>query len=143
MQGKRRESQPQWQPITQLSLIARHIDGMVESASEQYANLLQARPKPYVLDDYTVGRVREVFTTQQNDLWLFDEQLKRWKAGQLSAAQRVEVERLVGQMAKLRQVIDSILNLADELKEGTIEKQLAKSDEQLGLEFLLSHFPEQ
>jgi len=143
MQGKRRESQPQWQPITQLALIARHIDGMVESASEQYANLLQARPKPYILDDYTIGRVREVFTTQQNDLWLFDEQLKRWKAGQLSVAQREEVERLAGQMAKLRQVIDSILNLADELKEGTIEKQLAKSDEQLGLEFLLRHLPEQ
>jgi len=143
MQGKRRESQPQWQPITQLALIARHIDGMVESASEQYANLLQARPKPYVLDDYTVGRVREVFTTQQNDLWLFDEQLKRWKAGQLSTVQRKEVERLVGQMTKLRQVIDSILNLADELQEGTIEKQLAKSDEQLGLEFLLRHLPEQ
>jgi hypothetical protein len=143
MQGKRRESQPQWQPITQLSLIARHIDGMVESASEQYANLFQARPKPYVLDDYTVGRVRQVFTTQQNDLWLFDEQLKRWKAGQLSTAQREEVERLVGQMAKLRQVIAAILKLADELKEGTIEKQLAKSDEQLGLEFLLRHLPEQ
>ncbi len=58
MQGKRRESQPQWQPITQLSLIARHIDGMVESASEQYANLLQARPKPYVLDDVWWGRWR-------------------------------------------------------------------------------------
>lgn len=143
MQGKRRESQPQWQPITQLSLIAHHIDGMVESASEQYANLLQARPKPYVLDDYTVGRVREVFTTQQNDLWLFDEQLKRWKTGQLSTVQREEVERLVRRMAKLRQVIDSILNLADELKEGTIEKQLAKSDKQLGLEFLLRHLPKQ
>jgi hypothetical protein len=143
MQGQRKESQPQWQPITQLSLIARHIDGMVESASEQYANLLQARPKPYVLDDYTVGRVREVFTAQQNDLWLFDEQLKRWKAGQLSTVQREEVERLVGQMAKLRQVIANILKLADELKEGTIEKQLAKSDEQLGLEFLLRHLPEQ
>src|SRR5260370_21659679 len=141
MQGKRRESQPQWQPITQLALIDRDIDGMVESASEQYANLLQARPKPYVLDDYTVGRVREVFTTQQNDLWLFDEQLKRWKAGQLSTVQRKEVERLVGQMTKLRQVIDSILNLADELKEGTIEKQLAKSYQQLGLTFLLPHLP--
>jgi hypothetical protein len=143
MQGKQREPQPQWQPITQLSLIARHIDGMLESASEQYANLLQAQPKPYVLDDYTIGRVREVFTTQQNDLWLFDEQLRRWQTGQLSTAQREEVERLVGQMAKLRQVIVDILNLADELKEGTIEKQLAKSDEQLGLEFLLRHFPEQ
>ncbi len=143
MQGKRRESQPQWQPITQLSLIARHIDGMVESANEQYGTLSEARPKPYVLDDYTVQRVIDVFTTQQNDLWLFDEQLRRWKAGQLTRVQRQEVERLVGQMAKLRQVIDSILKLAEELKEGTIEKQLAKSDEQLGLEFLLRHLPEQ
>ena len=138
-----KDTTPQWEPIAQLSLIARHIDGMLESASEQYANLLQARPKPYVLDDYTVGRVREVFTTQQNDLWLFDEQLRRWQTGQLSTAQRKEVERLVGQMAKLRQVIANILQLANELQEGTIEKQLAKSDEHLGLEFLLRHFPRQ
>jgi len=34
--------------------------------------------------------------------------------------------------------IDSILSLAEELKEGTIEKVLAKSDLELGLEFLLS-----
>ena len=45
MQGKRSGERPQWQPITQLSLIARHIDGMVESTSEQYATLLEARPK--------------------------------------------------------------------------------------------------
>ncbi len=143
MQGKRSSEGPKFQPITQLSLIARHIDGMVRSANKQYGTLLEARPKPYVLDEYTVGRVIDVFTTQQNDVWLFDEQLRRWKAGTLTDKQRGEVERPVEQMAKLRQVIDSILNLADELKEGTIEKQLAKSDEQLGLEFLLRHFPEQ
>ena len=143
MQGKRKESQPQWQPIAQLSLIARHIDSVVESASEQYANLLQARPKPYVLDDYTLERVIAVFTTQQKDLWLFDEQLRRWKADTLTGKQREEVERLVEQIAKLRQLIDSILHLTSELKEGTIEKQLAKSDEELGLEFLLRHFPKQ
>jgi len=143
MPGKRRETQPEFQPITKLSLIAQHIDGMMESASEQYANLLQARPRPYALDDYTVGRVISVFTTQQNDLWLFEEQLRRWKAGQITTRQREEVERLVGQMAKLRQVVASILKLANELKAGTIEKQLAKSDEELGLEFLLRHLPEQ
>src|SRR5260370_41558020 len=132
MQGKRRESQPQWQPITQLALIARHIDGMVESASEQYANLLQARPKPYVLDDYTVTRVKEVFTTQQKDLWLFDEQLTRWGKGTLSAQQRIEVERLAGQMKKLREQITAILELADQLGKGTIEKVMAKSDAELG-----------
>jgi len=67
------QTTPQWQPIGRLSLIASHIDGMLEAAEEQYEALQLARPKPHVLDDYTVGRVIEVFTVQQNDLWLFDE----------------------------------------------------------------------
>ncbi len=141
MQGKRRESHPQWQPITQLSLIAHHIDGMLESAEEQYQALQLARPKPHVLDDFTVGRVIEVFTVQQNDLWLFDEQLRRWKAGTLATTQGKEVEHLAGQMKRLHEVITAILALADELKERTIEKVMAKSDVELGLEFLLRGLP--
>jgi len=134
---------PQWQPITRLPLIASHIDGMLEAAEEQYELLQQARPKPHVLDDFTVGRVTEVYTVQQGDLGLFEEQLRRWKASTLTPGQRKEVERLVGQMARLRQVIAAILALAQELKQGTIEKQLAKSNEELGLEFLLRHLPRQ
>ena len=109
----------------------------LEAATENYETLQEARLKPHVLDDFTVQRVIDVFTTQQNDLWLFNEQLRRWKAGQLTATQRKDIERLVGQMAKLRQTITNILHLANELKEGTIEKQLAKSDAQLGLEYLI------
>ena len=112
------------------------------AATENYETLQEARPKPHVLDDETVNRVIDVFTTQQNDLWLFDEQLRHWKTGPLTDMQRKEVERLVGQMTKLRQVITDILRLAGELKEGTIEKQLAKSDAQLGLEFLLRRLAE-
>ena len=128
---------PNWQPIGQVSRIAHHIDGMLESAEEQYETLQLARPKPHVLDDYTVGRVIEVFTVQRDDLWLFDEQLRRWEAGQLTAAQGKEVERLVSQMKRLREVITAILALADELKERTIEKVMAKSDVELGIEALL------
>ncbi|MFL5629411.1 MAG: hypothetical protein ACJ788_27860, partial [Ktedonobacteraceae bacterium] len=65
---------------------------------------------------------------QQNDLWLFDEQLRRWKTGKLNLPQQQEIERLVGQMKRLHEVIEAILALTDELKAGTIEKQLAKSD---------------
>lgn len=142
MQQQRRGS-PQWQPISQLALIAKHIDGMLESARENYETLQEARPKPHILDDATINRVIDVFTTQQNDLWLFDEQLRHWKAEQLTNMQRKEIVRLVEQMAKLRQVITNILHLVDELKEGTIDKQLAKSDAQLGLEFLLRRLAEQ
>jgi hypothetical protein len=132
---------PQWQPIERLALIASHIDGMLESASEQYETLQLAKPKPFVLDDYTVGRVIQVYTTQRDDLWLFDEQLRRWERGTLTTAQRQEVERLAGQMLQLHEVISAILRLAEQLRERTIEKVLAKSDAELGLEMLLSGWP--
>ena len=134
---------PNWQPITHLPLIAAVIDGMLESAEEQAQTLQQARLKPHVLDDYTVGRVITVFTTQQDDLWLFEEQLWRWEAQELTGVHRCEVGRLTSQLGQLRQVIAAILALADELKSGTIEQGLAKSDAQLGLEALLRRPPEQ
>ena len=60
-----------------LPTIATHIDGMPEAAQEQYQTLLPAKARPHALDDYTVNRVKKVFTEQKNDLWLFEEQLKR------------------------------------------------------------------
>lgn len=55
---------PQWQPIGKLPVIAYAIDGMLESAEEQYSTLEDARPRPHMLDDYTVSRVVEVYTEQ-------------------------------------------------------------------------------
>ncbi len=138
-----KQPRPEFQPISQLPLIAHVIDGMLESAAETGQALEEARPKPHVLDDATVNRVLQVSTTQQNDLWLYDEQLKHWGALPLTTAQRQEVKRLVSQLARLRQVIASNLALANEMKGGTIEQILGKSDAELGLEFLLRHLPEQ
>jgi hypothetical protein len=128
---------PNWQPLSKLPLIMPMIDGMLEGAQEQYQTLLEARSKPHVLDDYTVGRVRDVYTAQQDDLWLWEEQLRRWQAQTLTATQQQEVARLTEQVARLREVIAAILMLAAELARGTIERVLAKSDLQVGLEFLL------
>jgi hypothetical protein len=129
--------QPHWHPIAMLGTIARHIDGMVEADQEQLTTLQEARTRPYVLDDDTVSRVKRAFTTQREDFWVFEEQLRRWQAGQLTAQQSAEVTRLRGQMAKLRQINSDVLTLAEELSKGTIEKQFAKSDFELGLEALL------
>lgn len=130
-----------WQPIDKLPLIAPMIDDMLESAEEQYSTLQEARSRPYVLDDYTVGRIVEVYTTQRNDLWLYEEQLRRWSALTLAAGRRREVERLSVQMGRLCAVIDAILTLADELKVGTIERALSKSDLEIGLDFLSQRPP--
>lgn len=101
-----------------------------------HSDLQQARERPHMLDDYTVGRVIKVFTEQSNDLWLYEEQLARWKKDELTTTQRQEVERLDGQLTRLREVLTAILALAQELKGGTIESVLAKSDIELALEVL-------
>ncbi|EJR94333.1 hypothetical protein [Bacillus mycoides] len=56
--------EPNWQPISALSLIADMIDGQLEEVQEQYTHLLEAQQKPYVLDEYTVHRVIQVYTDQ-------------------------------------------------------------------------------
>jgi len=128
---------PQWHPIAALPMIGQAIDGMLESAAEVLQSLEQARPRPHVLDDYTIGRVREAHGTQLNDLWWYTEQLDRWRRASPTPAQAQELDRLTQQLAALRRVLTASLALAEELQAGTIEKVLAKDDVALALEYLL------
>jgi ribosomal protein L16 Arg81 hydroxylase len=137
----RPQLKPHWQPIEALAMIAAHIDGMLQADREQYETLLEAKPKPHVLDDDTIDRVIAAFTTQRNDFGLFDEQLQRWAALPLSGQQRREVERLSEQMRLLRENNEKVLTLARELSTGTIDKVMAKSDVELGLEMLRKGWP--
>jgi hypothetical protein len=128
---------PQWHPISALPMIAQALDGMVESAEDVLQSLEQARPRPQVLDDYTIDRVREAHGTQLNDLWWYTEQLARWQDAKPTPTQHQELERLTQQVAALRRVLTASLALTEELQAGTIEKVLAKDDVELALEFLL------
>src|SRR5438132_1107491 len=121
-QKKRRPmtEQPHWHPIAMLATIARHIDGMVEADQEQLATLQEARTKPYVLDDDTVTRVKHAFTTQREDFWVFEEQLRSFQALQLTAKPRAEITRLQSQMARLRQINSDVLTQAEDLSKGKI-----------------------
>jgi hypothetical protein len=128
---------PQWRPISFLPTLTAHLSGMLEADEEQYQTLLQAKDKPHVLDDFTVNRIIQVFSDAKKDLPLFDEQLRRWGSEKVTAAQRQEIIKLKLQMQKIHTVVGNILALASELSKGTIEKQLAKSDAELGLEALM------
>ncbi len=112
------------------------IDGMLESAEDVSQSLQQAEDRPHVMDDYTVCRVREVHSTQLNDLWLYEEQLARWSKADPILAQSQEIDRLTHQLDRLRSVLTFTLNLTDALKEATIEKVMAKSDIELAIEVL-------
>jgi hypothetical protein len=92
---------------------------------------------PYVLDDATVNRVLEVFSGPAEDLWLFEEQVRRWAALDLGATQRRGVQALRAKVERLREATTAVLALAAQLREGTIERVLAKSDIELGLDALL------
>lgn len=131
------EKSVSWQPISALPLIGSTIDGLRDEVEKQYANLQACRPKPHVLDNHTVERVIEVYSAQADDVWLYGEQLSQWRSLTLTPAQGEEVDRLAAQIPMIRERITAILVMAEELKEGTIETLLAKSDLELGLEWLL------
>ena len=137
-----RQPPPNWQPISRLPPIASVLDGMLGDAQEHYRTLREVQARPHVLDDHTVERVVSVFTAQRDDLWLFEEQLRRWGEQGLDAEQRREVSRLTHQLESLRQVITEILTLAEALKHGTIERVLSRDDAELALEWLLRRPPE-
>ena len=128
--------QPTWQPISALPLIGNIIDEGLQNAEDHLQTLEEARPKPYVLDDYTVERVLKVFGADADDTSLFEEQLARWKKEPLTPAQADEVTRFTAQLAKHRTVVASILSLAEQLKKGTIDSVLRKDDIELGIEVL-------
>lgn len=136
------QNQPQFAPVSELPSLGPFLKGMLSEAREQFANLQAARPKPYVLDDATVNRVLSVYGTQLDDLGLFDELLRRWGAEtDLSSAQRAEIEQLKGVVAQVREQVTSILTLAEELKQGTIERILEINDADLGLQVFLGEIP--
>jgi hypothetical protein len=128
---------PNWQPINMLPKIAGIIDGELADAEEHHATLLQVRDKPHVLDDATLERSIKLHTEQLEFLWVFREQLDRWRQAGPAPRECQEIDRLSEQLERLNTVLTNILALADELKEGTIDKVLAKSDLELRIEAML------
>lgn len=126
--------EPQWQPLSKLPMLAYAVDGMYESAQEGYGSLLEARDKPHVLDDATVLRAMQVYQAQLDDLDLYRQQFRRWQAEKPSAAQRKEIARLVAKVDQHQELLETILELLEELKHGTIDQVLRKSDLELGIE---------
>jgi hypothetical protein len=133
--------EPNWQPITMLATIASLIDGGLADTREHYAMLLKARPKPFVLDDATIADTKRVNGEGLEWCEVYERQLERWRSERLTGAQQREVARLQGVSGNLRVELTRIRELADELGQGTIERQLAKTDLELGVEHLLRSDP--
>ncbi len=137
--GESMKPQPNWQPLSNLPLIASLIDGQWEETQGQLKTLLDVRHKPHVLDNATVERVCKVYTEQAEFIWVFEAQLTKWQQEEcLTSSQEAKIKRLQDRVRQWKQDLKSILDLAEELKHGTIEKVLAKDDLALGIQALLA-----
>jgi len=91
---------------------------------------------PARLDDATVDRVKKVFGVQRDDMWLWEENGRRWQALDLDTATRAQVDGYMSLAAQFAATSTEVLALADEIAGGTINKVMAKSDLELGIEAL-------
>jgi hypothetical protein len=135
------DREPTWQPLAAVPTLTAHIRQGVTLAREQLALLARAQERPYLLDDATVNRLRAAFENTRDDTELFAEQGRRWQAAAADPATRAAVDGYVALVAQERALVDQVLTVADELAAGTIEKTLAKSDLELGLEALFGRRP--
>ena len=132
---------PEWQPLDRLPLIAEMIDGYVADAQEQEQTLREVRQRPHVLDDALVDRIDKVYGDALEMTDLFEQQLRRWRNLDLTVDQKQDVAQLEGQVLGLRRELTAILALAAEIRQGTIDRVMDKSDLELGLEVLLGIRP--
>jgi len=68
-----------WQPIHQMPLIARMIDGALDDTREHLETLAEAWVRPHVLDDATLDRVEQVHAEQMQFVDTYIQQISRWR----------------------------------------------------------------
>ena len=127
---------PQYHTIEMIEVIAGLIDGYTEDAASLLPDIRMAVVKPHVFDDETVNRIEAMYLETAEMQPIFEEQLRRWCEGALTVNQRAEVSRLSRQLATLRPMVEEILTSLEQIRPRTIDRVLAKSDLELGLDAL-------
>lgn len=126
-----------WQPLSMLPAIAELIQGSYSDATNLHTLLEEGKSRPYSLNDHIVNRAREQTLEGSDFVWVYTEQIHRWREQGPSADQIKEMDELEKVLAAWRDRIEELLDLLDVLQELTIEKLLEKSDFEVGLEALL------
>ena len=125
-----------WQPISQMPLIAGMIDGALDDTRDHVGTLNEARARPHVLDDATIGRIERVHTEQLEFVDIYDRQISRWRTEKPTADQTRKLDRMEEQNRQLRAATMEVLALAGELRKGSIDRIMGMSDIELGLQAL-------
>jgi len=130
-----------WQPISEMPLIASMIDEALDDTRAHIKTLTEASARPHVMDDATVDRIDRVHAEQMEFVDIYAEQIGRWRNETPSVSQTRELDRMEEQNRKLRDATTTVLALSRDLRKGTIERVMEKSDSELGLEAVLRGRP--
>jgi hypothetical protein len=130
------QQSPNWQPLSQLPLLASMVQGILENTEEQYQTFLEVADKPHVLNDAIVQRAQRLYTTQLDDANLYEAQTKHWQQEKMTTAQQKTVDKILENLTRIRELSRTILRLLSEIEKGTIDRIMAMSDEDLGYHHL-------
>ena len=130
-----------WQPISEIPLIAGMIDEALDDTREHIATLTEGVPRPHVFDDATVDRIDRVHAEQMEFVGIYAEQIGRWRNARPTVSQTRELDRMEEQNRQLRDATATVLTLSREIRKGTIDRVMEKSDLELGLEAVLRGRP--
>ena len=118
--------EPDWHPVTAVTTM---LTGQLAANRGQLELLERARREPWLLDDATVDRIKKVFGVQRDDMWLWEENDRRWQALDLDTATRTKAGEYMSLTAQFGTTSTEVLALAGELASGTINKVMVKSDQ--------------
>ncbi|MEC5293501.1 MULTISPECIES: hypothetical protein [unclassified Aurantimonas] len=130
-----------WQPISQMPLIAGMIADALTDTRDQLETLTKARARPHVLDDATIDRTERIYGEQLQFVDIYAQQIRRWRSERPSADRTRELDRMEKQNRQLQALTANILELARELRKGAIDRIMETSDLELGLQALLGKHP--
>lgn len=125
-----------WYPIEQLSMFETLIAEEIEATEESYANFLQVKDKPHVLDDSTIDRAIRLYTERIEFIDHYERQFARWRAERLTPFQQGRLDALAFKTRYHRNKVEELLSLIKKNSKGTINKIMEMSDLELALKVL-------
>ena len=122
-------------PVAHWAMFAQLLEGHVEDAQSLYASLESARARPHALDDATLDRVEQQCPVMERETIAgYAWQFAQWERSALTPAERAGLERMRQLLSDYELRSARVLAVVAELRTGTIDRVLAKSDLELGIE---------
>lgn len=127
----------QSKPITFLPTFAEIFPALVKITQDEYEELLEAQLQPYLLDDQLIEYLLKFYQSEQKEEFLWEKQLELWQELKLTAEQQRKIRILREQVEQLSDLNQKILRLVESLSPYTLNKLLAKDENEFGLKLLL------